>query len=357
MKTNLKFPTHSLKENKRIPCELKPAVASPILNNYRNKCEFTFGRDLDNKKTVGFLLGLYKQGITAVLNPQECLHVSEDAKRVAASMQKYLDNSEWDCYDRTTKQGNWRMVMVRTHSTGEVMALVQIHPQQLEKEVIAAEKEKLINYFKKEQEEGNCRVDTLLFQAYDGMHTVFNEATPYEVLAGDGFIHEELFGLTFRISPTAFFQVNTPATLELYSGVKESCGLTSKSEKKTVLLDLCCGTGTIGQTMAPHCDSVIGVEMVKSATEDAERNAKSNGLNNITYIAAKVEDAMDKVMEHVAEVSKNADGEPVDVIAVLDPPRSGVHASVIRAIRECELIQKVVYVSCDANAAMNNFLE
>lgn len=68
-------------------CELLDTIQSPEVNGYRTKCEFTIGKDLEGKPTVGFLLGLYRDGITAVLSPNDCLHVSDKAKQVAKAME------------------------------------------------------------------------------------------------------------------------------------------------------------------------------------------------------------------------------------------------------------------------------
>ena len=132
--------------------------------------------------------------------------------------------------------------------------------------------------------------------------------------------------IRFRISSSAFFQVNTPAAEVLYSKCAEWCNI--NKDKKTTLLDLCCGTGTIGITMAGAVDKVIGIEMVPEAIEDAKRNAALNSkaflydmaylklnseldISNVTYYANKVEERID-----VIEQEKNE-----DVVAVLDPPR------------------------------------
>lgn len=72
-------------------CELLDTIQSPVVNGYRTKCEFTIGKDLDGAPTVGFLLGLYRDGITAVLDPDDCLHVPEKAKEVAKAMEVKLD--------------------------------------------------------------------------------------------------------------------------------------------------------------------------------------------------------------------------------------------------------------------------
>lgn len=70
-------------------CEVLDTIQSPEINGYRTKCEFTVGRNLKGEPTVGFLLGLYRDGITAVLSPEECLHVPEKAKKIAKAMEVY----------------------------------------------------------------------------------------------------------------------------------------------------------------------------------------------------------------------------------------------------------------------------
>lgn len=117
-----------------------------------------------------------------------------------------------------------------------------------------------------------------------------------------------------------------------------------------ILLDLCCGTGTIGLMMASSVKLVVGVDIVKEAIKDAEANAELSGVKNAIYIADKVEEAIRGVMKrHV---------RPGDVVvAVLDPPRSGVGAAVISSVRGCEGIERVVYVSCDFSQVLNNFSE
>ncbi|KAG0174447.1 tRNA methyltransferase 2 [Apophysomyces sp. BC1034] len=98
--------------------------------------------------------------------------------------------------------------------------------------------------------------------------------------------------------------------------------------------------------MAKSVDHVIGVEMVPEAIVDAKINAELNDIKNVTYYASKVEDCPDVV----------TGAENEDVVAVLDPPRNGVHASVIRAVRESPRINRVIFISCDAKQALPNFV-
>ncbi|ORE02819.1 S-adenosyl-L-methionine-dependent methyltransferase [Rhizopus microsporus var. microsporus] len=323
-----------------LPCELLPVIGSPVLQNYRTKCEFTIGKNLNDEPTVGFLLGLYREGIVAVLEPDECLIVPETAKKIAKYMTDYISASDLPVYDRVEKKGCWRTIMTKTPSTGEVLILIQMCSTDVPPERVQQEKTALIEFW---QEKSDISVTTLLFQEWNGSSNGITDKAPIEALTGTGYIHEELLGLRFRLSAHSFFQINTPATEILYSKCAEWCNI--DSSKKTTLLDLCCGTGTIGLTMAKSVDKVIGIEMVPEAIEDAKINAQLNDVNNVTYYASRVE----KAMHHV----KNERNE--EIVAVLDPPRNGVHPSVIGAIRENSRIERLIYISCDSKQAVDNF--
>ncbi|KAF1806527.1 S-adenosyl-L-methionine-dependent methyltransferase [Mucor lusitanicus] len=328
-------------EKGSLPCEVLDPIPSPEINGYRTKCEFTIGKNLDGEPTVGFLLGLYRDGITSVLEPSECLNVSDTAKHIARVFGDYVRKSDLPVYDRVEKTGCWRTLMTKTQSTGDVLILVQLRAADLTPERLEQEKKNLIQFW---TQESGINVTTLIFQVWDGNSNGITDKAPMETLTGDGYIYENVLGCRFRLSASAFFQVNTPAAELLYAKCAEWCSI--DANKKTTLLDLCCGTGTIGITMARSVDRVVGIEMVPEAIVDAKANAKLNNIENVTYYANKVEDKIDVVTGEKNE----------EVIAVLDPPRNGVHASVIRAVRDAEHIDRVVYISCDAKQALDNFV-
>ncbi len=93
------------------------------------------------------------------------------------------------------------------------------------------------------------------------------------MLRGGSSIYDSLGGIRFRISHSAFFQVNT-AAFEL---LLQRLQLWVKPDENTVLFDVCCGTGSLGLSMAKNCAHVVGVEMVQSAVKDAQANADANG--------------------------------------------------------------------------------
>lgn len=153
-----------------------------------------------------------------------------------------------------------------------------------------------------------------------------------EVLFGEGFIRDRLLNCTFRVSPQSFYQVNTAQAEVLYRKAAELAGL----QPDDILLDLYCGTGTIGLTMADKVKKLYGVEIVPEAIADARRNAAENGITNAEFFCGDSAMASEQLLH---------DGVSPDVILV-DPPRKGLSPDLIRTISEWDP-KRVVYVSCD----------
>ncbi|KAJ4942077.1 hypothetical protein JOQ06_011947 [Pogonophryne albipinna] len=320
----------------RMCCSLEAIRPSPVQTEYRNKCEFLISMGADGvDKTIGFRMGKYKGGSCAVVGPGETTHVSAEAKRVVSAFQKFISPE--------TYEGHWKQLTVRTTRTKQAMAMAFFNPQKLDEEEVGALKNSMKTYFT--EGEGKDSGVTSLYFIREGQRTSPTlEGLPCELVSGEGSIHEEMLGLKFRISPHSFFQVNTSAAEVLYSAVGEWAQL---SEDSTVL-DVCCGTGTIGISLAKRVKKVIGIEMCQEAVEDAKVNAKLNGLSNIEFHCGKAEDVFPNILN--ALVSPN-------LTAIVDPPRAGLHSKVILAIRRAEHLKRLVYVACNAKAAMNNFID
>ena len=150
----------------------------------------------------------------------------------------------------------------------------------------------------------------MYWRTYTSVQTGTTDAA-YEHINGSKYIEEKLFNLTFRISPDAFFQVNSVGAEVLYSQVADWCNVSPA----TTVLDICCGTGTIGISMANKVHQVIGVELCEHAVEDAKQNARLNGIYNTRYHCGKAEDLMTNIMKSL---------HTTDIVAILDPPRAGL---------------------------------
>ena len=335
---------------------------SPLITGYRNKCEFTIGWDRESKPTVGFSLGGFRDGLLLIENARNCLHVPDSIKAIADYFEEYLRSEgvleKYPIFERVGKKGFWRILMVREHGDALMVAV------QVQDDVVADKalfKNEMAAVFEGFNKSAQVKVESIFVQFTQMAHHGLSTVEPYEHVApSKSTLIEHLSGLNFQISPSSFFQVNLPATNVLYQTIKEytlnnyPSSSSAVTETKTdeplpVLLDVCCGTGTIGMIMSGNVKRVIGIEMVESAVDDAKLNANLNGIQNIEFKCAKVEAVIREVIASIPE--------GVPIVVVLDPPRSGVHPDVIKTIRASSRIDRVVFVACNPSATVGNFVD
>jgi tRNA (uracil-5-)-methyltransferase len=328
---------------------------------YRNKNEFSVGISPGacgitehtfhvSEPTVGFSMGLMRNGESRVAAvTADCVTTGSVAFRVASAMEAIVRCSKQPPYDKLSHTGYWRQIMVR-HSdrTGTVIVVPMVCRKPREgitlpddawsdKECRAQVSRELDALFA----DSRLYKVGLYWQTNDNMSAPTSE-TAMEWVAGQKNLEEQLLGLTFRVHPAAFFQVNTVMAERLYTAIGEA----GRLQPNTVLLDICCGTGTIGLCLAGRVQKIVGVEMCESAVHDARHNAGANNVHNAIYIAGKVEDKIREVMSHVPLGS--------DCVAILDPPRAGVHNSVIMALRSNAVVKRIVYVACEPKNLWRN---
>ncbi|KAK3919611.1 tRNA (uracil-5-)-methyltransferase-like protein A [Frankliniella fusca] len=331
-------------KNDGLPCPLLDIRSSSVIDGYRNKCEFSIGLNPEtNKVTVGFRLGSYADGSVSVAAVDGLPHVPDRMKLVAKAMENFIEESGYPPFDHVTHKGFWRQITVRIGTaTGELLLVAGMHPQDLKDDELQHVKEKFVKYFS-EGPGSNCNVNSLHFLSM-GVRQQGSKSPSCEHLWGQTHIHDILLGFKFRISPEAFFQVNTLACEELYKAVAEVANLS----EDTALLDVCCGAGTIGLCLSKQCGQILGVELVEQAVKDAEFNAESNGVKNCAFFAGRAEDILSGVIDRATQK---------ELIAVVDPPRAGLHQKAISTLRSTRRIEKLVYLSCDPKAALKNFVE
>lgn len=459
-------------------------VRSPVLEGYRNKSEFTVGPCADGQNTVGFNVGLFKEGVTAVASAETCRHISFVAKTLASACQNFLreeakDPNALPVWDKRKGTGFWRLLVVREgglapdtgawnswlrngegeesapggdgnsvsasnkntpetsndkntpnetessktvdrEETGlpyprqtpntEVMVVVQVSRAGYDPAKILDSCARLAAALTTAGTENGFPVTRKLLQIHEGcanaaaadallLHLEDGEPTAPEQCT----IHEEMCGLKFTLSANAFFQVNTCAAEALY----HLAGEWASPSGRSLLLDVCCGTGTIGLTLASRVKKVVGVDIVEAAILDAAANASLNGVTNCEWVAgdarvvlpdilkryqalikpppatatetetpgtlaASVADrdpeesggeeeeaslaavsaarAAEAVTAAAADAAADASGkvyEYDDVVAIVDPPRAGLHKNVLHSLRAETRLQRLVYVSCN----------
>lgn len=151
-------------------------------------------------------------------------------------------------------------------------------------------------------------------------------------LYGTGKITDRMLGVEYSISPNSFYQINKEQTRYLYTKIGKLADLTGEE----VVFDLYCGIGSIGLYLAKKAKTVVGVESVPEAIEDAKANAKDNNIENMTFVLGKAEEVSGELVEKY--------GKP-DVV-IVDPPRKGCEPELLKSILAMKP-KKIIYVSCN----------
>jgi tRNA (uracil-5-)-methyltransferase len=338
--------------------ELAPTVPSAQVNGYRNKSEFTVGMSADGKPTVGFNIGSFFDDSSAVDSPQDCDNIPQGHKVIARVMEDFINlkHDTLKVHDKKTKTGFWRLVLARSSDRqGKLIVLVQINPKHTGDQKVEDIMNEMNEYLHTHADEplkaikpAPLELSGVCFQTSTGASLVLETAKPYTVVSGSDRLVEYLtvfeHKYQFQLSPMSFFQVNTAAAETLYQFAGDLANL---DPEKTVLLDICCGTGTIGICLSRRVKKVIGLEIVPSAVEDAKRNAIANGCDNCVYICGNVKDTIKRA---IAKHTSPGD----DIVAIVDPPRGGVHRQAATVLRVTAGIRRMVYISCAPQGLAGN---
>lgn len=339
-----------------------PIRPSPVTDGYRNKSTFSVnvgpGGD---PKTVGLYVGTGKDRSIVCVRGDHLKNIPEKHKQVARCYEDFLRMSPLEPCLLFHRGGHWREITVRTNTAGHTMAIVFFHPQAMAPGEVQLHKADLLEFFT--QGPGAvCQLRSLYFQE-SVMTRCSHQEAPFQLLHGASHIYEDLLGLRFRVSPDAFFQVNTAGAGVLYHGVRELStagevggavgGRSDAGEAgrgRATLLDVCCGAGVIGISMATTVDRVVGVEMVEQAVEDARHNAALNRMWNCDFLSGKAEEVLPRLLPAL--------GSERGLVVVANPSRAGLHYRVVRALRNLPSVRRLVYVSCKPEGeATRNFLE
>ena len=296
--------------------EMLPILAAPTCQGYRNKAQYP----VSSHKNRAFA-GFFRAGTHQVVENERCLILSEEMDRVKDLVIDHMNRFRIPAYDETSHTGLVRHIYVRRGAVSkQVLVCLAVNGRKLPHEAELIENLKSVPGF-----------TTLVLSVNTKKGNVVL-GDEFITLYGPGTIEDTLCGLTFRLSPRSFYQVNHHQAQRLYRAAIEQAGIT----KADTVLDLYCGVGTITLAMAGAAGKVIGVEVVPQAVEDARENAKRNGIENAEFFCGDAGQA-------ALELEKQ--GIKADVV-VVDPPRKGLNADTIEALSRFAP-RRIVYVSCD----------
>lgn len=312
--------------------EITPILGSEATREYRNKMEYTFsnkkwltwqqmrsGEEFPDRDAAGFHIpGAFDKVLDI-----DCCHLQDDlGNRLRLHVKEYAKTHGLTFFDLRGQTGLLRTMMIRIASTGETMVVISFGEDDPEaiKGVLGDLREKF------------PALTSLMFVVNTKANDTIADLD-IQLHSGKPYIEEEMEGLRFRIGPKSFYQTNSRQAYNLYKVAREYAGLTGNE----LVYDLYTGTGTIANFIARKARKVVGIEYVEDAIRDAKLNAEVNGLENTDFYAGDMKDVLtaDFIASH---------GHP-DVM-IVDPPRAGMHADVVKVILDAEP-KRIVYVSCN----------
>ena len=334
------------------------------------------GKTIQKTPAAGFLA----QGWSGGVYLPHCLQNMPDwSCGLADIFNEFLATSSIPPYDSKVHRGVWRTITLRcSMRTREIMVIVVHAPAgggvgkrdcgtDDYSTVFESEKQRLVDMLtkdaiptpsrdfpeghQKEEEETSgdgLKVTSIFFQEYVGLSNPPPEH-PVQHIYGKTCLEERLGKCTFQISPGAFFQTNTQGAEVLYDIVVNRIKEVTTNPQDTLLVDVCCGTGTIGLTCLKEgvVGKLVGVDISEPAIADAVLNATKNGYTDSAttrFVASPAEKVLPDEMKNIPKTCP--------VVAVVDPARDGLHGIVIRTLRSNERIQRLVYVSCNPTGTL-----
>ncbi|MBR5228444.1 MAG: 23S rRNA (uracil(1939)-C(5))-methyltransferase RlmD [Firmicutes bacterium] len=330
--------------------EIEPIIGMDDPWHYRNKGVFSVyaGKAIVNKDgsvrnaerpRVGFFDGKGRN----IVEAKECLIQSGPAMAAAEALREYIKQTGFTIYDEKTKKGRLRQMIVRSgFESREVMVVLVVNGKKVPKPELLADLMFSAIDTLNDEVEARYNETGVPEEWYELKSLIINHnsnrnlgeiSTATEVIYGAPVIKDWAAGLEFEISALSFYQVNPVQMDKLYATVLEFADL--KGDE--TVFDLYCGVGTIGLYCASKAKYVWGIESVKSAVIDANRNAVINGLVNIQFINGKAE-------EKIFELEEK---EIIPDLVIMDPPRAGCKPELLEAVLKASP-EKIVYVSCDA---------
>ena len=294
------------------------------------------------------------KGISFVEKPDDIKVNSVESLLVAKKFEAIVIESSLEPYDKNANKGYWRILLYRESKvTKQVLVCIVVSKKTDDNSDIEplsdALKEKFIAEFKEGTvigEKGYTICSLSIIHSTD-ISGGYKEGDDWEILSGKSHYEEILCGLKFTVSPFAFFQVNTLVFEKMLALIADFAEI----DAETTLFDICCGTGAIGLCLSKNAKKVIGVDIIEQAIENAKQNVKLNAdtldESKIKFHAGRAEEVMPPIaLEESALKSK--------ILGIVDPPRCGLHQNVLRCLRTCKGLDRLVYVSCNAQSQVRD---
>ena len=304
--------------------KVAPVTPSPEVCHYRNKAQYPIELTKDGEYKIGF----FAPKSHRVTEAAKCPLAPSVFGEILDTVRHFFKKHALSVYNEETGAGLLRHIYLRrAEVSGEVLLTLIINGERL------PAGDEFVSEIKKKHPEV---VGVLLNINKENTNVILGEK--FITLWGQDYITDTLGGVKLKITAPSFYQVNHGAAELLYKKAKELADL----DPGDTLLDLYCGAGSIGLSMADKAGEVIGIEIVESAVECAKFNARENGIKNAEFYAGDA-----KNTERMLENATKARGKAINPdVVILDPPRSGSSSELLHFIARLSP-KRIVYVSCN----------
>lgn len=318
LKYKLSRVNDSLERIGHLAIQTEEIIGAKSVDHYRNKAQYPVSV-CEGELFAGF----YAYKSHRIIPCSDCRLQPKEFEQGIKAFEKWVEAADVTSYDENTGRGLLRHIYFRKgFATDELMACAVINGDSIPKADL------LIDLLRKNMP----NLKSVVVNINKSKTNVILGKTSKTIWGSDT-ISDRLLGKSFVISPNSFYQVNHSQCERLYERAKEYAGLTGSE----VLLDLYCGVGTIGLTMADGAKRLVGIEIIPQAVENAKINAALNNITNAEFICADAAKGAELLRE---------EGITPDVI-ILDPPRKGCDKALLDTVVQMSP-KKIVYVSCDS---------
>lgn len=304
--------------------EIEDVTPSPSVCHYRNKAQYPIAQDKNGEYVIGF----YAPKSHRVTEARKCPLAPPIFAEILDTLAAFFKKYSISVYNEENGKGLLRHVYLRRGEvSGQILLTLVINGSSL------PHSDELCEIIKSKF----AMVSGLLLNVnVKNTNVVLGEK--YILLFGEDYIKDTLSSVELKLSPAAFYQVNHDAAELLYAKAKEL----ANPQKSDTLLDLYCGAGSIGLSMAREAKEVIGIEIVDSAVICARENAAAAGITNAHFYTGDA-----KNTERLLENAEAILGRKIQPdIVILDPPRAGCDEKLIDFVSSLSP-EKIVYVSCN----------
>lgn len=280
---------------------------------YRNNIQLFFSMSSNH-----VILGFYGKRSKNIIDIDSCITSPMITSRLIPFVKRLVEQNNISIYNPKTKNGCLKSLMIRINKKNELMLCFITNTNTLEKQNILIKE--LTNKFPS--------IVSILHNINEGDSPI-HLGDKTKLLYGNKCLVDEISGTKYEIDINSFYQVNPIQTERLYSKVFEYLNL----NKENTIIDAYCGIGTMSLLASKLCKKVYGIEVVKEAIINANKNKELNNIDNAEFILGKAEDKIEELVKN----------NNIDAL-IVDPPRKGCEESFLKSIIG---IKKIVYVSCN----------